>query len=84
MASTAAFGQRPTYSEHGVLDDTAGIRQVRDVAVRVVEVARMVKYAKEAGIVLPDEYMRAVGGSGARLKPHEEKAFVDGVWKERE
>lgn len=83
VASTAAFGQRPAYLEHGVIDDTAGIHRVRDVGVRVVEVARMVKYAKEAGIVLPDKFMRTAGGSGARLKPSEKKVFVDGVWKER-
>ena len=81
MASTAAFGERPAYLEHGILDDTAGIRRVRNIGFRVVEAARMVKYAKDAGIVLPDEFMRtSVGG---RLGPIEEKVFVDSVWREK-
>ena len=81
VASTAAFGQRPTYLEHGVIDDTVGIRRVRNVGLRVVEVARMVKYAKEAGIVLPDEFTRTF--VGARLKPSVKRVFVDGVWREK-
>jgi len=81
VASTVAFGQRPAYLEHGVTDDTSGMRRVRNAAIRVVEVARMLKYAKEAGIVIPDEFMLTfVAG---KVRPLEEKAFVDGVWREK-
>jgi len=81
-ASTAAFGQRPAYLEHGVLDDPAGIARVRDVAIKVVEFARIVKYATEAGIALPDEYRRTF--RGVRVKDKEKKVFVDGVWRDHE
>ncbi len=81
IASTVAFGQRPAYLEHGVLDDLGGIRRVRNLGLRVVGIARMMKYAKDAGVVLPDEFVRTV--AGARLKPSEGKVFVDGVWREK-
>lgn len=81
-ASTAAFGQRPAYLEHGVLDDRAGMARVADVAVKVVEFARMIKYATDAGATLPDEYKRTF--TGARLKEKEKKVFVDGVWRDHE
>jgi hypothetical protein len=32
------------------------MRETRRVGVRVVKVARMIKYATEAGVVLPEEY----------------------------
>lgn len=85
LASTAAFGQRPAYLEHGVIDDTQGIRRVRMVGQRVVEVARMIKYATENGIVLPDEY-RMRTALGARVRATEDARgmeLVDGVWRER-
>jgi len=37
MASTVAFGQRPAYLEHGVLDDIQGIHRVRMVGKKVAE-----------------------------------------------
>jgi multimeric flavodoxin WrbA len=80
-ASRAAFGERPSFLEHGVLDDSAGILRARNVAWRVVEVSRLIKYATEAGIQLPEEYRPTFTGS--RLKGVEEKVFVDGVWREK-
>jgi hypothetical protein len=48
----------------------------------VAEIARMVKYATEAGIVLPDEYKLTV--TGQKVRPCEEKVFVEGVWREKQ
>jgi len=81
-ASTAAFGQRPAYLEHGVLDDKFGMRRVADVALKVVEITRMIKYATEAEVTLPDEYKRTF--RGVQLKDKEKKVFVDGVWRDKE
>lgn len=81
IASGRAFGRRPDYLEHGVLDDTFGILQTRQAGYKVVEVARMIKYATENGIVLPDKYKFTV--TGGRLRPTEEKVFVEGAWREK-
>ncbi|HEX77054.1 MAG TPA: flavodoxin family protein [Dehalococcoidia bacterium] len=82
VVSTAAFGQRAAYMEHGVLDDTLGMARVRAVAERVVEVARMIKYAKEAGIMPPPDQLVTL--TGAHLKPAGKKVFIDGVWRDKE
>ena len=82
VASAAAFGQRPAYLDHGVLDDKLGMNRVRDVATKVVEITRMVKYATDAGVTLPDEYKRTFRGT--RLKDEGKKILVDGVWRDRE
>jgi multimeric flavodoxin WrbA len=70
-SSTAAYGKRPDYMEHGVLDDSLGMVRTRDLGRRVAEVARMIKFAKEHGI---------------RLSPlsKKEKVFVKGVWRDKE
>ena len=82
LASTAAFGERPKYLEEGVLGDKAGVLRARNVAIRVVEVARMVKYATQHGIVLPEQYQATpTGGHWERPR---EKVLVDGVWREKE
>lgn len=81
VASARTLGQRPAYLEHGVLDDKWGMMQVREAATRVVEITRMIKYATEAGIVLPDEHKRTV--TGGRVKPPEKRVLVEGVWRER-
>lgn len=80
VASKVAFGERPAYLEHGVLDDKAGMVRVRNVASKVVEVARMIRYATDAGVTLPDDYIRTFRGA----KLGKEKVFVDGVWREKE
>jgi len=77
IASTYAFGERAKYSEHGVLDDARGIKLIRNVGVRVAEIAVMLKYAKEAGVQLPDEYILQSSG-GHRSK---RQKFVDGAWR---
>lgn len=77
--STRVFGQRPAYLEHGALDDSWGMSRVRMLGPRVVEIARMVKFATEHGVVMPKEYKRTY--VGAKLKPLEAMAFVDGVWR---
>lgn len=58
--SAAAFGQRPDYLEHGVLDDTAGMVRIRLVGTRVAEVAAMIKYANTAGVGLPPNEQRSI------------------------
>jgi len=82
IASGAAFGQRPVYLEHGVLDDKFGMSRVYNVAAKVAEITRMVKYATEADITLADDYVRTF--RGARLKDKEKKVLVDGVWRDKE
>ena len=81
-ASAAAFGQRPAYLEHGVLDDKMGMMRVINTATKVVEITRMVKYAMQAGVTLPEEYRTTF--RGAHVKPKEKKILVDGVWRDRE
>jgi multimeric flavodoxin WrbA len=82
VASTAAFGQRPAYLEHGVLDDKAGMTRVRNVATKVVEISRMIKYAAEAGVTLPEEYTATF--RGVHLKDRDKKVFIDGVWRDKD
>lgn len=82
LASTRAFGERPKYTEHGVLDDTWGMQMVEIAAWRVVEVARMVKYATDAGVVLPYDYIRTC--SGGKVRKKEDVTLVKGVWREKE
>ena len=82
LASAAAFGQRPAYLEHGVLDDKAGMARVSNVVTKVVETTRMIKYATEAGVALPEEYRTTFRGT--RVKDKEKKVFVDGVWRDKE
>lgn len=80
LSSTAAFGQRAAYMENGVLDDKAGVARVKSAAYRVVEVTRMIKYAKEAGIVTPE----AGTVTGGRLPRKKKIQMVEGVWREEE
>jgi len=80
VSSTVYSGERPRYLEHGVLDDKRGMIMGRQAGVRVVEITRMIKYATEHGIVLPDEYKTTVfGGHWERKR---KKVFTDGVWRE--
>lgn len=79
LASTAAYGERPKYLEEGVLGDKAGVLRARNVGIRVVEVARMIKYAAQHGIVLPKQY-RTTPTGGHWEKPRE-KRLVEGVWR---
>lgn len=81
IASTAAFGERPKYLEEGVLGDKAGIIRARRVAVRVVEVARMIKFATKNGAVLPDEYRTTF--FGGHWEHSKKKVFVNGVWRDK-
>ena len=81
LGTGRVFGRRPDYLEHGVLDDTFGIQQARQAGYRVVEVARMIKYAINNGITVPDDYKFTV--TGGRVRPQKEKIFVDGVWREK-
>jgi len=74
--TTRAFGQRPGYLEHGIYDDTRGMREIMRVGVRVVEAAGMIKYATEAGVVLPEGY-------SPRRRKAEEQVFVRGVWRRK-
>lgn len=65
-SSAVALGKRAEYMEHGALDDPGGMVSVKGVGYRVAEVARMIKYATAAGIVVPPEYQ--VTTSGATMK----------------
>lgn len=76
-SSTVAVGQRPKYLPHGVLDDKAGMTQVKYVAERVVEVARMMKFANESGMGLPDDMKGTFTGAHMTKK----RELVDGVWQ---
>lgn len=82
VASGRVFGKRPDYLEHGVLDDHFGIIQARQAGYRVVEVARMIKYAAMNDITVPDHYKFTV--TGGRVRPCEEKVFTKGTWREKE
>ena len=79
--SSRAFGKRPEYLERGVLDDSFGILQAQQVGYRVVEVARMIKYATENGITIPDDFKYTI--TGGRVKSRSEKNLVQGVWREK-
>ncbi len=63
VVSAIAIGKRAAYMEHGVLDDSHGVRVVRGVGRRVVEVARMIKCAREAGLVMREVTNLATGGT---------------------
>jgi hypothetical protein len=52
------------------------------VATKVVEITRMIKYATDAGVTLPEEYRTTF--RGAHLKDKEKKVLVDGVWRDKE
>jgi hypothetical protein len=82
VASTAAFGKRPAYLDEGVLDDKLGMARVKNVALKVAEITRMIKYATDAGVTLPDEWVTTFRGK--RLKEQEKMVFIDGVWREKE
>ena len=58
--SEAAYGKRPAYMEHGVLDDSAGMLRIKLVGTRVAEIAKKIKYANDAKIGLPPEEERSI------------------------
>ena len=70
VASAMAYGRRPDFMEHGVLDDLFGMARTQRVGRKVAEIARMIKYAKEAGLELP--------------RREKDKAFVRSVWRDKE
>lgn len=79
VASTAAFGQRADYMEHGVLDDKAGINRARQAGIRVVEVAKLIRHGLSSDLDLPPATLT----TGARLKPAEKKAPGDSLGGDR-
>lgn len=82
LGSTRAYGERPAYLEHGVLDDKWGMVQTKAVATRVVELSRMLKYAREANVGLNEnQKLTPIGG---KPKLADQKVFVDGVWRDKE
>jgi len=70
ISSTVAFGKRADFLEHGALDHMAGVKSVRKVGYRVAEIARMIKFATEAGVTVSPEYQ--VTGTGATLRRQSE------------
>ena len=82
IVSAVAYGKRAEYMEHGGLDDAVGMQKVEVAVSRIVEVTRMIKYAKDAGVGLPLEQQRII--TGARVKAPKKKVFVDGVWHDQE
>ena len=71
ISSSVALGKRADYMEHGALDDQLGMVSIRNVGYRVAEVAKMIKYATDAGVGVPPEYQ--VTTTGATLKRREKK-----------
>jgi len=80
QGSTVIFGKRAAYLEHGVMDDKRGMRYVKIVGHRVVEIAKIVKYATAAGVIQATQYNMS---TGATMKVSD-KVFKDGVWRPRE
>ena len=67
--SSAALGQRADYMEHGVLDNKPGLAQAKSVGYRVAEMARMIKYSTDNGIVVSPEYQfTSTGATVKRIK----------------
>ena len=58
--SEAAYGKRPAYMEHGVLDDKAGMLRIGLVGTRVAEIAKKIRFANDAGVGLPIEEERSI------------------------
>ncbi|MEW6033728.1 MAG: flavodoxin family protein [Chloroflexota bacterium] len=83
MSSAMAYGQRAAHMEHGALDDKAGLRSVRNVGLRVAEIARLIKFATESGALPPPELLVVTTGGRMKApqKTAEKKKFVDGVWR---
>lgn len=79
IASTVTLGERAEYLEHGAVNDARGMFRARMIGPRVVEMARMIKYATANGIVIPEQFKRT--WTGGRLKPSEQMEFVEGVWR---
>lgn len=71
VASKRAYGQRPDWLDNGVLDDFYGRVRSQMVGRKVAEIARMMKYAREAGLELP-------------RRPQKEKVYVGGVWRNKD
>lgn len=68
ISSAVTLGRRAEYMEHGALDDLYGMVSVKGVGYRVAEVARMIKYATSAGIVVPPEYQITTSGGTIKRK----------------
>jgi multimeric flavodoxin WrbA len=66
--SSVVLGQRAGYMEQGVLDNKMGITQARGVGYRVAEVARMIKYSIDNGIVAPPEFQFTSTGASGKSK----------------
>jgi len=82
LSSTAAYGERPAYMEKGVLGDEKGINNTKNVSTRVVELSRMIKYARLAEVGLPEHLQHTV--VGGNVKKADQKIFVDGVWRDKQ
>ncbi len=81
LTSTAAFGQTPRYLEHGAMDDKVGVKWVRNVGMRVVEVTRLIKTGMANGGGAPPELCIITSGATMAVP---KKQFVAGVWTEKE
>jgi len=58
--STIAYGKRPDYLEHGIMDDSMGMLRIKLVGTRVAEIAQKIKYATLAGVGIPPEEQRSI------------------------
>jgi len=67
FSSAVAHGKRPAHLKNGVLDDEGGRVRGKRVGARVAEVARMMKYARDADLQIE--------------RPAKEKVFVEKVWR---
>ncbi|MBI4334608.1 MAG: flavodoxin family protein [Chloroflexi bacterium] len=80
VTSTAAYGQTPKYLEHGALDDRVGVKWVKNVGLRVVEVTRLIKTGQDAGGQAPPEFCIITSGATMAVP---KKQFVAGVWTDK-
>jgi multimeric flavodoxin WrbA len=68
ISSTVAQGKRADYMENGVLDDRAGLKQAKNVGYRVVEIAKMIKYATDSEVGVPPEFQVTTSGATVKRK----------------
>lgn len=80
ISTTLARGERAAHSENGVLDDAKGVRLAQTAGLRVVEVARMLRFAREGGVAMPPDKVKLF--TGATFRNTEPKVLVNGVWRE--
>lgn len=54
---------------------------MRTAGYRVVEIARMLRFARDAGVKMPPDKLKVF--TGATLRPASQKVLIDGVWRDK-